>query len=166
MLFILPISILICYFFYKKLHGYRVFRFILFLPPIISVTVLVALFKYIIAANGPLGILYEIVIYNGILESPKVLNNIMLDSYGYAHPHSKSINFTTAQNYFLEGKAAMMPSGDWIEREMMENYTEDEINIAFMRMPIISSTTDKLATIKDEATLLAELIMWTERRMR
>lgn len=61
MLFILPISILICYFFYKKLHGYRVFRFILFLPSIISVTVFAALFKYIIAANGPLGILYEMV---------------------------------------------------------------------------------------------------------
>lgn len=99
----------------------------------------------------------EIVTYNGILESLKVLNNIMLDSNGYAHPHSKSINFTTAQNYFLEGKAAMMPNGDWIEREMMENYTEDEINIAFMRTPIISSITDKLTTIKDEATLLAAI---------
>lgn len=55
----LPISLLLCYFFYKKIAGFRFFRFVFYLPSIISATVYVVLFKYLIATNGLLGRICE-----------------------------------------------------------------------------------------------------------
>lgn len=54
---ILPISLFLCFFLYKQIWGYRFFRVVFYLPSIISASVLVVLFKYIIAIDGPLGIL-------------------------------------------------------------------------------------------------------------
>lgn len=53
----LPCSLLLCYFLYKKIWGYKAFRFIFYLPQIISASVLVILFKYIISAKGPIGLI-------------------------------------------------------------------------------------------------------------
>ncbi len=47
-----PINIIIGYFFYKKIPGYRVYRFIFYLPVIIPATVLATLFKYIISPES------------------------------------------------------------------------------------------------------------------
>lgn len=55
-LVILPISLLLCYFLYKRIRGYRFFRVVFYLPSIISASIMVVLFKYIIAIDGPLGI--------------------------------------------------------------------------------------------------------------
>lgn len=52
--FIFPISLLMCYFIYKKIVGYRSFRFIAYLPHIITSAALVALFKYTVGKGGPL----------------------------------------------------------------------------------------------------------------
>ena len=54
-----PLSFFLCYFLYKKVLGYRVYRVIFFLPSIISASAIAILFKYIIAANGPFGVLYK-----------------------------------------------------------------------------------------------------------
>lgn len=56
---VLPISLLLCYFLYKKVSGYRFFRFVFYLPSIISATVYVMLFKYIIQKIGPYGLVCE-----------------------------------------------------------------------------------------------------------
>ena len=53
----LPLSLLLCYFLYKKIKGYKFFRFVFYLPSIISATVMVVLFKYIIGVNGPIGVI-------------------------------------------------------------------------------------------------------------
>lgn len=53
---ILPVAILICYFLYKRVIGYRFFRIVFYLPSIISASILVVAFKYIIAIDGPFGI--------------------------------------------------------------------------------------------------------------
>ncbi len=50
----IPISILMSYFIYKKILGYKLFRFVLYLPTIICSSALVALFKYAIGDGGPL----------------------------------------------------------------------------------------------------------------
>ena len=55
LLITMPISVVMCYFLYKKIFGFRVFRVIFYLPSIVSASVLVVVFKYIIATNGPLG---------------------------------------------------------------------------------------------------------------
>ena len=48
------LSLMLCYFIYKKIAGYRVFRFIFYLPNIIMGTVTVSLFKYVIEVGGPI----------------------------------------------------------------------------------------------------------------
>ena len=49
----------LCYFFFKKITGYKFFRFIIFLPTLISATVLTSIFKQVIAANGPFGMMLQ-----------------------------------------------------------------------------------------------------------
>ncbi len=50
----MPLSILMSYFIYKKILGYKLFRFVLYLPTIICSSALVALYKYAIGDGGPL----------------------------------------------------------------------------------------------------------------
>lgn len=50
----LSLSILFAYYLYKKVLWAKFYRVVFFLPSIISAAVLVALFKYITAVNGPL----------------------------------------------------------------------------------------------------------------
>lgn len=55
----LPLSLLVCYFLYRKIAGYRFFRYVFYFPSIISGAVMVVLFKYILAANGTVGIVMQ-----------------------------------------------------------------------------------------------------------
>ena len=55
----LPGSLVIAYFLYKKILGYRVFRVIFYLPSIISGVVMVAAYRSIVDPNGPLEFLVE-----------------------------------------------------------------------------------------------------------
>ena len=50
---------LLAYFLYKKIIGYRIFRFVFFLPSIISATVLTALYKQLIAPGGVVALVVE-----------------------------------------------------------------------------------------------------------
>ncbi len=52
----LPVSVVLCYFLYKRIKGYKAFRFIFYLPSIISASVYVVLFKYIIGSEGTVGL--------------------------------------------------------------------------------------------------------------
>lgn len=51
-----PLSLIFSYFLYKKVFASSLFRVIFFLPSIISSVVLITLFKYIIAPEGPLNV--------------------------------------------------------------------------------------------------------------
>lgn len=64
-------SIILAYFFYKKLFGYKFFRFVLYIPAIISPVVFVALFKNITGVNGPIAMIFTK--YNPEFEMPKLL---------------------------------------------------------------------------------------------
>jgi ABC-type glycerol-3-phosphate transport system substrate-binding protein len=48
---------------------------------------------------------------------------------------------TTVQKYFMQGKAAMMVCGDWIESETETDYTPD---LMMVRSPILSALGEKL----------------------
>lgn len=50
-----PIQILVAYFLWKKIAGYKVFRFIFYFPVIISNVAMTGVFKEFIAVRGPLG---------------------------------------------------------------------------------------------------------------
>lgn len=54
---IFPLQIIMAYFLYKQIPGYKVFRIIFYLPNIISSVVMVNVFKEFIAADGPIGVL-------------------------------------------------------------------------------------------------------------
>jgi ABC-type sugar transport system permease subunit len=56
---ILPLSLFFAYYLYKKIIGYRLYKFIFFLPMIFSSVVLVSIYKGILGPNGPVSILYE-----------------------------------------------------------------------------------------------------------
>lgn len=58
-LIVMPISILMSYFIYKKIPGYRTFRFIAYLPQIITSSALVIIFKYSLSSGGPLAAIYK-----------------------------------------------------------------------------------------------------------
>lgn len=52
LLIVFPVSLFMAYFFFKEIKGYRIFRFIFYLPCIISSSVLVILFKYAVGDGG------------------------------------------------------------------------------------------------------------------
>lgn len=54
-----PISVIISYFLYKKIVGYKTFRIIFYLPHIISSVVVVATFINFVRLGGPFEILYH-----------------------------------------------------------------------------------------------------------
>ena len=53
----LPVAILFCYFIFKKIWGYNTLRVLIYLPNIVIGTVTSALFKQVIALNGPIAVL-------------------------------------------------------------------------------------------------------------
>jgi len=55
----LPVSFFLCYFLYKRILGYRVFRVIFYLPSIVTASVYVVIFKQLLMSNGAIGILSE-----------------------------------------------------------------------------------------------------------
>ena len=54
---VFPIALLMTYFIYKKVPGYKAYRVIFYFPTIISGAVTSSVFKYIIAGNGPIAYL-------------------------------------------------------------------------------------------------------------
>lgn len=56
---VFPIALLMTYFIYKKVPGYKAYRVIFYFPTIISGAVTSSVFKYIIAGNGRSPICWE-----------------------------------------------------------------------------------------------------------
>ena len=54
LLIVFPVALFMAYFFFKEIKGYKIFRFIFYLPCIITSSVLVVLFKYSIGEGGVL----------------------------------------------------------------------------------------------------------------
>lgn len=52
---LIPFEVLIAYFFYRRVKGYRIFQIIFYLPSIISTVVICQAFIDVIANDGPLG---------------------------------------------------------------------------------------------------------------
>ena len=83
----------------------------------------------------------------GIYEALYTVQQLIAPSNGYAIAESEYMEATAAQIDFFDGKAAMMPNGDWLENEMNSEMAEgmDIGNILPMQMPIISALSDKLS---------------------
>ena len=95
---------------------------------------------------------------DGIYYSLEVLDNLVKPSNGYQHPLSTTVDFTTAQGYFLtpSQKIAMMSNGDWLYKEMSKNYST--ANIDMIALPVVSAIKNHPAcegTIENDAELSA-----------
>lgn len=69
----------------------------------------------------------------------------------YVMAGSNSNDHVTVQTQFLNGGAAMMVNGSWLANEMESVGAVD--NFGMMRMPVISSITDRLETVKSDSVL-------------
>lgn len=72
------------------------------------------------------------------------------------YPGSNTSTFTSAQTYFVAGKAALMVNGSWIQNEMKASGGK-EFNCKMMKTPVISSIIDVLPdkSVSNDAELSA-----------
>lgn len=102
----------------------------------------------------------ELFLNDGVLEALKVLDKLVKKSNGYASSLSYTLSFTSVQNKFLEGddNILMCPTGAWIEREMEANYDPEELDIEFVKMPVISALGTKLGITDTELSQVIDYI--------
>lgn len=53
------LSLFVAYFVYKKIAGYKFFRFVYYVPAIIMATATATLFRFVTNVSGPIGLMYE-----------------------------------------------------------------------------------------------------------
>ena len=77
-----PIQIFVCYFLYKQIVGYKAFRYIFYLPAIVSGVAWAGVFKEFISPSGPIGEIFQSLgIYmppNGFLKTPETATNTII----------------------------------------------------------------------------------------
>ncbi len=88
----------------------------------------------------------------GKLSSFTIVADMLDPDKQYADPNSASYSFTDAQVFFLAEQAFMMPTGDWLEREMSTNF-EGNMEIAFMRIPVNSDIVANCTSITSDEQL-------------
>ncbi len=91
--------------------------------------------------------------FDGQVEALKIIQELVNTDNGYQHSMSASSSFTDMQSTFLVDEALFCVNGAWLETEMGDAYKG--ANIEFVKMPVISSLTDRLETVSDDATLAA-----------
>lgn len=102
----------------------------------------------------------EMMLDEGIYEMLKVMERLLNPSNGYSHPLSQTLDFTSVQNVFLEGKdnILFMPNGSWLEREMEANFSPDELDIEFIKTPVISALGKKLGITDAELSAIIDYV--------
>lgn len=96
----------------------------------------------------------------GRYEAYKVLERLLAPK-GYTYTNTNSFTHTTAQTYFLAGKAVMMPNGSWLENEMGGD--DAAANILPMKTPVISTLAGKLGIRSDKhLSLIVDYVDGTE----
>ncbi len=93
----------------------------------------------------------EIFFTDGMLEALEVYEELACIENKYIGDKKQetdvcNLDFTSVQNKFLdpENNILFMANGLWLEREMEANYTADELDIEFVKVPVISALGTKL----------------------
>lgn len=86
---------------------------------------------------------------DGRYEALKVYEKIVTPEYTLLGSNTKS--HTEIQTEFINDKAAMMLNGSWLQNEMKNAGTVDKLGE--MRLPVLSSITSKLTTVKNDNDL-------------
>ena len=105
----------------------------------------------------------EMFLDEGLYAALDVLDELLKTENKFQHRLGYTLSFTEMQNAFLEteNNILMCPNGAWIEREMNANYTPDELDIRFIRTPVVSALGDKLGIndpVTGDDTVLSALI--------
>lgn len=88
---------------------------------------------------------------DGRYEALKVCESILTPNT--VHAEHSNTNFTKVQTVFLKGEAAMIPNGGWLLNEM-----SGTANVSMMKLPVISSITDKLENTEMDDQTLAQIV--------
>ena len=98
---------------------------------------------------------------DGLLYALEILEEILSPETGINDVQAQSLDFTAVQNRFLntENNVLFMPNGLWLEREMEGNWSDTELNIEFMRLPVNSALGEKLGIENKE---LSAIIKWID----
>lgn len=112
--------------------------------------------------EGGLAEAYQLYAQRGRLEGLEVLADILQakDESGnvkYSRAGSLVATHTSAQLNLFEGKAAMMVTGDWCEKEMSRDYA-GKVKVEMMKTPVISSLGTKLGVEEEVLSLIVSLI--------
>lgn len=88
---------------------------------------------------------------DGRYQALKVCESIITPNT--VHAEHSNTNFTKVQTLFLKGEAAMMPNGGWLLNE-----NSGTANVSMMKLPVISSITDKLENRDMDDETLAQIV--------
>ena len=83
---------------------------------------------------------------------------------GYFSKTATGLEYMPAQLKYLQGEAAFMANGGWLENEMRDSFKNATMaNIANMKVPVISSITDRFASDSDKSDAkLIEIIDYVD----
>ncbi len=111
--------------------------------------------RYWTGTNALGDITRENIAQKGRLRALEVLESLICYTAGNNHDMTNTMSFTQAQSKFLIGEGIFMPNGDWFENEMSTTAAENphDYEIIYMKMPVISSITEKCTTVKDDKAL-------------
>lgn len=105
----------------------------------------------------------EIFLYEGKLESMKVVSRILNPDNGYWDTsRCGSISFTSAQQYFLDGtyNNPLTCNADWMNYELIDGgNSSSDINVEMIKTPVVSALGTKLG-ITDKT--LAEIVDYVD----
>lgn len=91
----------------------------------------------------------------GRLRSLQVIEDILTK---YSYEYAESGNYKQNQTKFLMGEGIFHFNGDYFAAEMkdeIEGLGDDNYDIRFMKMPVVSAIIEKATSIKDDAQLAA-----------
>lgn len=76
--FTLPMSVVISYFIYKRIWGYRLFRLAFYLPAVVPAIVMTTVCQQITQPNGIIDQIFGCVPATGYLETPETARNVLI----------------------------------------------------------------------------------------
>lgn len=148
-LLMLPFHLIIAYFFYKKLTGYRVFQVIFYLPSIISGVAFSTMFSSFIASSGPIGILLKNM---GVNPVPQLLAN---SDYATGTILFYTIWIGWGGNMLLLGGALARVPIEILESARLDGIKPAQ-ELIYMILPLIWSTLSTLLILNMTSLFLAD----------
>ncbi len=120
-----PLCLIVAFFFYKKIAGYKAYRIVFYLPAIVPSIAYVTAFSEFIANNGPLGVILQKLGANldpqGFLGSPKTATTTILVYCVYAGMTTNVLLFTSGMTRIpLEVLEAAKLDGVGPARELVQ----------------------------------------------